>query len=306
VTGVQTCALHEQGKYLKVAIRKGASNMAQLARANMTAARTGASPDVGDLAEVQTAWAQIPYTVPVDFMTEGASKYWDANGSAEQWLGDQIMEDYANTTGSYLFGSGAGFIPGDGKFGSLRAQITDGITALARGYGIDDSALSNFLNISRTSAYQSQVANGAGGAFTEKMGLSIALYMQKVGATQGEIFAPMGLTRYTNFVDRLYSSYGKYELTAGERQMLGFPDVDAVKVNGVIYYPEPDMADGLTYQLFINKSSVTAGSNFRNAIVRQAPDPTKNAADMFDTLFKHQLVVDKPWQCGIIHNLVAA
>ena len=52
-------ALDEQGKYLKVAIRKGASNMAQLTRANMTAARTGASPDVGDVAEVQTAWRRF-------------------------------------------------------------------------------------------------------------------------------------------------------------------------------------------------------------------------------------------------------
>ena len=300
-------ALDVDGKYLKVGIRKGASNMAQLSRANMSAARTGAAPDVADVAEVQTARAIIPYNLPLDFMEEGSSKYWEGSGSAETWLGDQIMEDYANTTGGYLFASGASYIPGDGKFGSLRTQITDGLTSGTRAtsFGPDDSAYANFLNITRSSSYRSQTLNGASGAFTEKMGLTLALYMQKVGARQGEIFAPMSLPRYATFVDRLYSSYGKYELTAGERSMLGFPDVDAVKVNGVIYYPEPDMPEGQTWQLFLNKDSIVGGSNFRNATVRQAVDVNKNASDIFDTIFKHQLVVDKPWRCGIAYDLTA-
>lgn len=292
--------LDEEARFISIPIRKGASNLTQLTRANMASARTGATPDVADLVEVKTAFALIPYNLPLDFLLEGKAKYWNGAGSAEQWLGNQIMEDYTNTVGGYLFAAGAGYIPGDGAFGSLRAQITDGQTAVARTYGPDDSAYANFLNITRASAYRSQVANGSSGAYTPKMALNMALACKKYGA--GTLVAPMTLARYADFVDLLMTNYGQYEISQSDRDLLNFNGTDGVMVHGVLHYPDPDVPTG-TEQMFINLDSVYSGSNYKNAIVRQAQRTEFNASDSLDTIFRHQLVVAEPWKCGIIYAL---
>lgn len=295
----------EDFKYLTVPIRTGGGTVTNVPRANQTNARVGQTPAIGDTLEVQTALAMTPYDLTYTFQNETSGKHWEAYGSAEQWLADQIAELYVNNTSAAFYNTLANGIPGDGVLGSFCSQITDGLTAVARGFGPDHSTLNNFLNTSRTAPYRSFVLNGGAGAFTPAMGRNMSLNLQAKGAKRGYILAPMSIARYAAFVESLYSAYGKYELNDDQRTKLNLGGNEAVMVDGVVYYPDPFHPAGQTYQLFINGPSVYIGSSFRNPDIRRGMDTSKLLVDAFDTIWKHQMVVAEPWRCGVIFNLNA-
>lgn len=290
-------------KFLDVPILSDAGTLTQLSTANQSAVRTGEAAQVGEVREVQTATAVIQFDLTREQIKKGQGKNWKSEGSFEQWVAKQTAIKYANATSALILGSRASSgVPQNGQIGSLPTQITDGLTNGARGFGSDDSAFgANFLNGTRTSEFYSVVQNGGAAAFSQSLGLTMALALGE--RTSGLIYAPMSLTRYAAFATKLRTDFGKYEMNQGDREKLNLGNARAIESDGVIYYAEPSIPTAITWQIFFDPQAVSYGFNIDEATLTR--DTAKNAVSILDTFFDHQLVVHAPHQCGIIMNLAS-
>jgi hypothetical protein len=173
--------LDERNRTLKFAIRKGSANTAQLARMAAGGPRPNHPTDLGDVYEVTTAYALCAKDISKFDIDEGDKGFWEAQGSREQWLGAQIAEDYVNTIAPKLFAEGPMAVPGDGKLGSLRFYVSDGLTTTTRTWGPNDNDYRYYLSVdldrqnSGNTALRSNMVNANGAAFNEELGQIAAL-----------------------------------------------------------------------------------------------------------------------------------
>ena len=268
-----------------------------------------------------TYYSDKGQTISMARMREGLGTGWMANMSYEQLLATQMVEKYIRDRSSSLFLASASGLPGDGQFGSLRAMITDGLSAAARN-ALDGTPLTaTNENAYATYGNQSRATNanvrsqyiwaGGSAAFSETLAQRAALAAYSNGART--LVAPMSLGRFAAFEYALRSSNGGsgYGMTRiDEKIRTVINGGQAIEAYGVIFYPEPALGAATTYQLFVDLGSpgmpnAMAKTAMQKSAIEHIPNPGLEAADRLRWVFPDQCIVRNPKSCVLMEGLTA-
>jgi hypothetical protein len=255
-------------------------------------------------------------TINLARMREGVGTGWAANMSYEQLLATQMVEKYIRDRSSSLFLASASGLPDDGKFGSLRAMISDGLDATGRSVAgsTNETAYAPYGNQSRTTnanVRSQYIWAGGSAAFSETLAQRAALAAYSNGART--IVAPMSLGRFAAFEYALRSSnggsgYGQIRIDEKIRTVIN--GGQAIEAYGVIFYPEPALTATTTYQLFIDLGApgmpnAMAKTAMQKSAIEHIPNPGLEAADRLRWVFPDQCIVRNPKSCVLMEGLTA-
>ena len=262
-----------------------------------------------------TYYSDKGQTISMARMREGLGTGWAANMSYEQLLATQMVEKYIRDRSSSLFLASANGLPGDGKFGSLRAMITDGLDATGRSIAgsSNETTYDTYGNQSRASNanVRSQYIWAASAAFSESIAQRAALAAFANGA--GTVVAPMSLGRFAAFEYALRSGgasgYGQIRIDEKIRTVIN--GGQAIEAYGVIFYPEPALPANTTWQLFLDLGragmpNVMAKTGMQKSAVEHIANPGLEAADRLRWVFPDQCIVRNPKSCVLVEGLTAA
>lgn len=290
-------------KKLRIPYRLRVADGGDISRADMFAAPTLVNRDVFDGLDFFTTYYIGNQLANYADMQEGKGRSWDLAETYEQASGNALVEEYCRFVSTQrLFAEGAGQMPSDGRLGSLRAMVSNGLNNA----GQDDSAYANFLGADRASdpTYRSVYLAGGGAAFSVNLGVQMGHRLLANGAKS--VVSPCSYTRFAALTDFYRTTYGQVFINEQVEHMLGGGATIYDKSAQVTYYLEPNL-QAATWQMFLNLDAVTAGTTMDNADLSIDPlaDTTQDAYRI-KLRVKHQIAVHSPWTCGIIGNLASA
>jgi hypothetical protein len=292
-------------KELKIPYQLQVPEGQSITRSSMLNAPTYTSPDQVDALTFLTTFYESAVQYTTADVMEGKGKSWDLGTTFEQTVVNNFTINYFNRRTLDLFATGANRMPGDGVFGSLRAQISDGLTATQRGIGgsSNESDYVNFLGASRVTSpqYQAYYQWNSNAAFSLTTGVIMGSQLQNRGAQN--IVCPMNPARFAALVQE-YRQSGRFNISNSN---------DASKVGGksslyddvaqVTYYMEPKLGAS-TWLLFIDLNSVTCGSSVYDADMTMFRDQITTKDSMkFNYKVKDQVAVFAPHRCGLLEGL---
>jgi hypothetical protein len=282
-------------------------------RANQTATISTFTPQevITDLAIRTTYYNDGGQFINVARMVEGQGAGWAANQSYEQVLAAQMVQEYITKRDARLFASGAGTMPADGSFGSLRAMISDGLSIANRGgIGTDEATnYGTYAGQTRTtpgSIYASQYvwAPGTGTtALSESIAANAAL--RGYGAGAGKLVAPMSLARFAAFELALRQQYGQIRID--EEMKLLVNGGRCIEFAGVTWFPDPNVP-AAQWQLLVDLGTpgmpnTIARTAMQKSLIQHVPAANLNAADRLRWVFPDQVFVRNPRACVLIEGL---
>lgn len=298
--------LDPTAKVLKIPYQLEVPAGQNITRASMYNAPVYTSPDQNDALQFLTTFYESAFQYGSDFVMEGRGKNWDPTFSFEQMVGNNFVLSYYNQTTLDAFAVGAGRMPSDGVLGSLRAQISDGLTAAQRGVGgsSDESAYRTFLGADRLTSpqYQAYYQWNSGAAFSLAAGVIMGSQLQNRGARN--VVCPMGPARWSALVQEYRQTYGRVNIADSEAaSRVGGKSAIYDDVAQVTYYLEPKLGAS-TWLLFMDLDSVVAGSSVYSADLAVVRDIITTKDTMkFNFKVKQQIAVFAPHRCGLLEGL---
>ncbi len=292
---------------------------ADVTRLNQTATIASFTPQevITDLAFRTTYYSDGGQYVNKARMIEGQGSGWAANVSYEQILASQLVQEYITKRSQALFAVATGAtiptnkMPGDGSFGSLRAMISDGLTAAQRAIvgSTDESNYASYAGQTRSTTntiVSAQYYWAGASALTEAHAAAAAL--RGYGAGAGKLVAPMSLARYAAFELLLRQTYGQIRID--EEMKLLVNGGRCVEFEGVTWYPDPNMATNVTWQLLVDigtpgMPNAMARTAMQKSNIELVPAANLNAADRLRWVFPDQAIVRNPKACVLIEGLTA-
>jgi len=293
-----------EGRYFVFPYAKDVTAGANLTRGSaMLAANTPSTTDPFDALKFQSTWYVINYRISNDKLKELQGVKFALNGSFASNVADAIMRQYLSDSATAVWATGAGTMPTDGTLGSIRAQVSDGLTNGARGSGGNESAYSTFLTYDRTvdSQFSATYQYKAGGALTV-LNLETAVdAAYQNGATK--VVIPMNAARFRKLEDTIRSTYGTNSLKVDDDLAgMGIGSGMQFMIGGFTCYVDYDIPVG-TWVTALDLPSISAGSNFSNVTLAQMPDPSVKFGTLLQGGFEQQLCVADPRKCTLIENL---
>jgi len=285
-------------------------------RANQTATISTFTPQevITDLAIRTTYYNDGGQFINIARMVEGQGAGWAANQSYEQVLAAQMVQEYITKRDTRLFASGAGTMPADGSFGSLRAMISDGLSIANRGgIGTDEATnYGTYAGQTRTtpgSIYASQYVWAPGTGTTPGTALSESIAanaaLRGYGAGAGKLVAPMSLARFASFELALRQQYGYIRID--EEMKLLVNGGRCIEFAGVTWFPDPNVP-AAQWQLLIDLGTpgmpnTIARTAMQKSLIQHVPAANLNAADRLRWVFPDQVFVRNPRACVLIEGL---
>lgn len=277
-----------------------------ITRASMLNAPVYISPDQNDALQFLTTFYESAMQYTTADVIEGKGKNWDLAYSFEQMIGNNFVLSYANARTNSMFATGANLMPSDGVLGSLRAQISDGLTAAQRNIvgSSDESNYRIFLGADRLTSpqYQSYYQWNSGAAFSLAAGVIMGSNLQNRGAEN--IVCPVGPARWSALVQEYRQAFGRVNIAdSAAASRIGGKSAIYDDVAKVTYYLEPKLGAS-TWLLFMDLNSITAGSSVFNADLTVFRDQITTKDSMkFNFKVKDQIAVFAPHRCGLLEGL---
>jgi len=294
----------EDGRYFVFPYARNVDAGSDTARGSaMLAARSTVATDPFDALKFQSSWYVINYEMSNDKLDELKGTKFALNGTFASNVADAIMRNYLDKVGLNIWGVGANRMPGDGILGSIRAQVSDGLTNAQRGSGGNETNYANFLGFDRTAntdfsaTYQYQ-----SGAALSVLNLETACdSAMNNGATK--VVVPLRPARYRKLEDTIRSAYGTNSLKVDEELMnLGIGSAMQFSIGGITCYIDYDIPQG-TWVTALDLPSISAGSDFAKVNTNLIPNPAVVNGSLLQGRFRHQMMVTNPRACTLIENL---
>lgn len=293
------------GRYFCFPYAKDVSAGAGVTRgAGMLAANTPSTTDPFDALKFQSRWYVINYRVSNDKMIELQGVKFALAGSFDSNVADAIMRQYFTDAAASVWATGAGTMPADGVLGSIRAQVSDGLTNAQRGAsGGNESAYATFLGYDRTAAteFSATYQYKAGGALTV-LNLEVAAdAAYQNGATK--VVIPMNAARFRKLEDTIRSTYGTNSLQLDEDlKGMGIGSGMQFMIGGITCYVDYDIPVG-TWVTALDLPSISCGSDFGSVTLEKLPDVSVKFGTLLQGGFRDQMCVADPRKCTLIENL---
>ncbi len=302
--GIDKLAL-EDGRYFVFPYAKNINAGANVTRGtNMLATRSAVSTDPFDALKFQSTWYVINYDIPNDKLDELQGVKWALNGTFASNAADAIMRNYLDDSATAVWATGASKMPADGVLGSIRAQVSDGLTNAQRGSsGGNESNYATFLGYDRTagSEFSSTYQYQSGGALTVLNLEQAADSAYANGATK--VVVPMRHTRFRKLEDTIRSTYGTNSLSLDDDlQGMGIGSGMQFTIGGITCYVDYDIPVG-TWITALDLPSISAGSEFGKVKTAIHHNPATTSSSVLHGRFRHQVMVTDPRKCTLIENL---
>lgn len=271
---------------------------------NMLTTRTANSTDPFDALKFQSTWYVINYDLPNDKLDELQGTKWAIGGTFASNAADAIMRNYLDDSATAVWATGANKMPADGVLGSIRAQVSDGLTNAQRGAtGGNESNYSSFLGFDRTTSndFSASYQYQAGGALSVLNLEQAADLAYANGATN--VVVPMRHTRFRKLEDLIRSTYGTNSLALNEDlRGIGIGSGMQFMIGGITCYVDYDIPIG-TWVTVLDLPSLAAGSEFGKVRTALHHNPATTSSSVLHGRFRHQVMVTDPRKCTLVENL---
>lgn len=297
----------EDGRYFVFPYARDTDAGADTTRgANMLATRSiGSGTDPFDALRFQSSWYVINYDIPNDKLDELKGIKWAMNGTFASNIADSIMRYYLNETSTAIWATGASHMPADGVVGSIRAQVSDGLTTAQRGgVGPDESAYAAFVSgYTRSTTnldFSANVFLGSGALTLPNLENAADLAFAN-GAT--EVVVPMRAARFRALEDTIRSTYGQNSLKVNENlEEMGVASGFQFMIGGITCFIDYDIPAS-TWVTMLDLPSVSAGSEYGKVKTSLIHNPGAVNASLLHGRFRHQVMVSDPRKCTLIEGL---